>query len=162
MRTKIVGTHTLGTLASASAIIAGTRIDSNRLNGCAIRKGKMGISCRGKTTDEGPLIVGMSVGLTAAQIGEWFTADPQSRNDETELEESQRKVLTVAHIHKEVTTLGSGGDAVGMFVEFDWPGWDVIEGEALNTFVLNADGAVLTTGTVIDLYTELYGEWLRD
>lgn len=162
MRSRIVTTHTLSTLGAGAAIIAGTRIDATRLNGCKPREIHYGVSIRGKTTDQGPLLYGLSVGLSAGEIGEWFSADPQSRKDADELEQSQRKVLVLGHIHKEVTS-GADGNAVPDGLQsVDWPGWEVIEGETLNTFVLNADGSALSTGTIVDLFTEILGEWLND
>ncbi len=160
MRTRVVTTHTLGTLGAGAASIENTRVDANRLNGCTIRKARMGISMRGKTTDQGPLMIGMSAGLTAAQIGEWFVADPQHRKDEQALEESQRKVMVVAHMDKETTNLVNL-DFLGRLRSFKFP-WEIIEGEVLNTMVLNADSAGLTTGTIIDIWTELLGDWLDD
>ncbi len=161
MRTRIVGTHTLGTLTTNNAVVAVTRIDANRLNGCTIRKARYNIDIKGKTADEGPLLYGLSVGLTVTEIGGMFTADPQSKADEDEEDKSQRHAVFWGVIPKTfVATATDNMNAVN-WRNGKWPGWDIIEGQAIETFVLNV-GAQLTTGTVVTMVTEFLGDWRND
>jgi len=161
MRSRDFSEFTISTLASLTALSNNTKIDSNRLNGCTIEKVNWKADWSGKTAGvtEGPLHFGLAMDLTIAEIVLAFTADPQSRVDEAELEESMQRILT----------LGSVGQSSGGAAERDsrlrfgkFP-WDIIEGTKLIHWVFNANpGDPLATGMTFTLYTEVFGEWLRD
>ncbi len=164
MRSRQLTEFTVGALASLTAQLNATRIDGARLNGCNIRKMKYSMNYLGKTSgaNEGPLVYGVSLAMTTAEIATFFASDPQSRMDEVELEESQKKILVLGVIGQAATTAPLSGETAGL-KNAKWPFGDIIEGATWQHFVFNLNPAnALTTGMLFQLYTEVYGDWLRD
>ncbi len=108
------------------------------------------------TPGEGPLMVGLNNGdLTATEIKEALEALPSSRSDIVNRERARRPVRKVGQF---TSLLGSevlnDGQKVRTTIKMY-----LAEGVELEAFVFNASGAALTTGTFVDLYGNLYGEW---
>ncbi len=156
----------LGTLASLTAILGGTKIDSSRLQGCTIRKARYDVSMFGKTAGaaEGPIVFGISLDVTIAEIAAFYAADPQSSKDELELARSQFPILELGR-YGQVTQSDSvtpDNDNVKLKF-FKWPGWKIIEGITLNTYIFNANpNDPLSTGALLQFTTEILGDWLND
>ncbi len=161
MRSRGLGTHTLATLASGAAILASTRIDANRLQGCRIQRVNYALQWQGLALNDGPILFGLSVGLTVGEIGEWFTTDPQFEGDPGLEEESQRHAIILAALGGADSYGPSVFDGLSVWRRGKFP-WPIIEGQALNTFVLNADPSALQTGGIVRSVTEFLGEWLHD
>ncbi len=121
------------------------------------------VEWRGKTTLEGPLVYGFSEGLTIAEISEYFNADPQHDADPGAMEQSLRHLLVVGYIGFVTTASLFSGDRVddyGKMEHLRWPGWECIEGETFDFFVFNRDTSALTSGTLIDGFCMMRGEWI--
>ncbi len=158
-RTWFNFTAPLGTLGSLTAVLtASTKIDSSRLMGAIPREISFDYSFDGKTNDEGPVVYGLSVGLSISEIKEFFAADPQSRAHSAALEESQRKVFVMGILGRLST--GSGDDIPWKTVK--WPGWHVVEGETLSFFHFNFGGNALTTGTNTNFCSQIRGDLLDE
>ncbi len=152
----------LGTLASGEAVLATTKIDGARLQGCRPKDIQYAVEWRGKTTLEGPLVYGFCEGMTIADIAEWFDSDPQHDADPGSLEQSLRHLIIVGYIGFVTTASLFSGDRVdeyGRIYRTRWPGWEIIEGEAFNFFVLNV-GITLTTGLLLDGFYTVRGDWI--
>ncbi len=161
-RTVDVNNHVLSTLAAGAAILTTTKVDASRLNGMRPRKLNYGVSLVGLTDTEGPLIYGICADLTATEVGSWFSADPQSRLDEVEIEKSQRRIQVLGHLARGLTRTNNDSGPMNSRQTRKAYGWKVLEGTVLSTFVLNADVAALTTGCEVTLEIEILGDWLDD
>ncbi len=164
MRVRDFKEFTLGTQGALIAQIAPTKIDAARLQGCTIRKLRWKMGFFGKTAgaNEGPLGYGFSKDLTIAQISECFAADPQSSQDDEQLERSHRNLLLLGMIDQIETESSIGKDSRSL-KNAKWPGWPIIEGETWDVFVFNFNPSnALTTGAFLQMYFELYGDWARD
>ncbi len=159
MRSRALAEFTLATLASNTFLIGSTRIDAARLQGTDVRKIAYTATWTARTAFEGPLLYGVSVGLTVAELKEWFEADSQSRVDTAAIEESQRHAVILGSMGD---SQASSNDEVAIWRKSNWPGWDVIEGEAVNMFVVNADSSAFTTGGLCKLFMQFLGEWRED
>ncbi len=163
MRSRDFSEFTVGTLASLTGNQTATKIDTARLNGCSIRKTRYHIAWQGKTAGptEGPVVYGIAVGLATADLAAFFAADPQSRMDDEPLMDSQRQVLVLGLIGQPQT---SSATLTNMSMKNEkWPGWKIIEGEAINHFIFNLNpGNPMATGMTVQMYVEMYGDWLND
>lgn len=149
----------LSTLASGSVIEGTTKIDAAREQGVKITKLMAACDFTNKTSDEGPLVVGYAIGnMTAAEIAEALAADPQLNDDDVASEQANRKVVPVWYIAEQPS---DNEDAVMKLEEISVP-WDIAEGEAFTWWTLNNGPDTLTTGTIVNVWTTLVGEWLRD
>ena len=82
------------TLANNAVAVASSKIDGAQENRIKITKMSMSVSATLRTTGEGPLQFGIANSdLTAAEIAEVLTSDPQSPNDTIEVEHSMREVF---------------------------------------------------------------------
>ncbi len=164
MRSRDFSEFTVGTLASLSAAVVGTKIDAARLNGCSVQRLKYNMDYDGKVagTASGPLLYGLVLELSVTEIAEFFAADPQSRVDEAALEESQRRILVLGAIGQSQLSGQEAGEVSAM-KRGKWPGWPIIEGEGVSHFIFNRNpGDPMPTGMFFQIYTEMYGEWARD
>ncbi len=157
MRTRVLIDMTIGALGAETAIVAATKIDTSRLMGCRPEKINHAIEFRGKTTLEGPLVYGLCEGLSAAEIAEWWTSDPQHDDDPEAVEQSMRHAFLLGYF----SFGGTASETGDRFMRrARWPGWDVIEGEFVTFFVLNIGLAALTAGTLVDGFLEMLGDWI--
>ncbi len=148
----------LGTLGASTAMLSATKIDAARLQGAVPKDLGYAINFVGKTANEGPIFVGLSAGLSIAEVAEWFAADPQRQAEPNDAEASHRPVLVLDVLRRhETTSLGGRG----RWRTARWPGWHVREGVALDWFAIN-EGAALTTGTLIGCALQVRGNWLDD
>jgi len=163
MRSRDFSEFAVGTLASLTAGLISTKIDSSRLQGCIPRKMRWNADWLGKTQGvaEGPLAFGLSTGMTGTQIASAYSADPQSTFDTAEIEESQPRMLELGRIgQSQISALEN--PMIGLRT-VKWPGWRVIEGITLSHYIFNANpGDPFSTGMTFQLYTETFGEWLDD
>ncbi len=156
--------HTLGTLGGRTADVEVTHVDATRENGLAIRKVKHALtSVTGKTAGDGPLLYGLSVNLTAAEVAECIDADPQQHEDPGSQEQSNQKVYFISAITQEMSALSATPDEPTRFRTLrDFPSWHVQEGQNLSSWVFNLKSSALTTGTIIKSSYWINGTWLRD
>ncbi len=157
MRTWDVEGFTVGAIAANTAQLSTTKIDASRLQGAVPRKIDYQLDFTGKTAGDGPLIVGLSVGLSIAQITEYFNSDPQRFGEPGESEESHRPILVLGVLGRHRTAA-----LETPWLTINWPGWHVLEGVDLNAFVFNIDGSGFTTGTLVSLVLNIRGDWRND
>ncbi len=165
MRVRGLVDASLGTLASKTAVLFGTKIDSSRLQGCRDLDVFYGIHLQGKTAgpNEGPIWVGMCTDVVIADIAAWFDADPQSAHDEVEIMRSKHRIQALAYLPQSQTTSGSAIVPTDVLPRKKRFFWDVIEGTTFDFFAFNANGAdPLTTGGTLQIPHEILGEWRDD
>ncbi len=159
MRTTDLLDISVGALAAEVAIAQSLKIDANRLQGCNPRIIEYAIEWRGKTTLEGPLMYGLTDSMSVTEIREWWQADPQHDDDVGTFERSLRHVKILGYMNFLATVGGNGPISVGHLQTTTWPGWDLIEGEFLNFFILNIGLSAVTTGILIDGFLHILGDW---
>ncbi len=156
-------TLTLGALAANTAVLTASKIDASRRSGFRIVNTEYAFTYQGKTTDEGPISVGLAPSLNVTEIAEIYLADPQASNDHEADAESRRFIKQLFLIDKTSTT--SGADAGGeshMNYRTVKVNWSIAEGDVLNWYAMNHDTAGLMTGTLIVIIAKHTGVWLRD
>ncbi len=167
-RTQLVYNNdslSLGTLGGDTAITDATRIDSSREQGCVIDKMLAYSHLQAKTAGEGPLLAGFCIELSASEIAEVFSADPQRYNDPNSTEAANRRLLVVWSYGAGPTDIP--GPTHGTPPIYEWrdvrfPSWVIAEGEDLSYFVYNTQGTALTTGTVMDWGFLAITKWETD
>ncbi len=150
----------LGALATKTAITAVTQIDGGRENGVFIKKIKAAMNYRNLTSGEGPLEIGLCVGLTAGEVAEAIVSDPQSRSDVPAVEETNRRVFPLWMI---------GLDSVDGPIDMqpikeieDWPFRTIEEGSFLAWYVFNHDASALTSGGSLTFVGVAVSNWMDD
>ncbi len=142
--------------ASANtAVLGASKIDASRENGFRIIKSKVNFGFHSKTVDEGPVVFGMAIGMTAAQIKAALEDDPQISSAVL----SKSKSMWLKPLGVVPFTAVEEESAVHRLMTIP-VGWSVIEGSLLSYWGY-AQGA-LTTGMVITIFAEHLGVWLRD
>ncbi len=168
MRSRDFTEFSILTLASLTAIVAGTKIDNTRLQGCDIQKLRYAVSWAGKTaaSTEGPLAYGVCKGMTVAEVANFYAADPQSsKADDVALMESQFPIVEIGRVGQNSVTSDGGGNGADQsrLRHAKWGGWKIIEGTSWNHYVFNANpNDPMATGMLLQLFTEVLGEWLAD
>lgn len=166
MRSRDLTEFTLGTLASLTAVVGGTKIDAARLQGCDIRKLKYSVGLLGKTSgaSEGPVAFGVSMGNTAAEIAAFYAADPQGQDDELEQARAHLPIVELGRFDQTSQSTETLVDPTNTRLQKGyWGGWPVREGVAWQHYVFNANpNDPLSTGGLLQLYTEVYGDWRQD
>lgn len=147
----------VGALASKDAISVDSKIDSSRLNGFRVMKTEYWISYEGKTTAQGPIMVGYSPTLTAQQVENGIEADPQVSSAVDETAKSKAPIFPLEMIGAEGTA-----KVEDSFKGSFNPRWSTPEGVSAIWWAYNMDAAVLTTGLLIHIFAKHYGVWLRD
>ncbi len=108
------------------------------------------------TAGEGPLMIGVNNGdLTGAEITEALDAAPVSRSDIINRERARRPVRRMG-VFSGLSTNEALFD--GKLQRYPLKIY-LAESIELEMFVFNNSGAALTTGTVINVYGTIYGEW---
>ncbi len=151
----------VGALPSKDAIAVSSKIDTARENGFRVMKTEYFIDFEGKTSGEGPLMVGFAANHNAGEIEEAIEADPQSSHDDEANLHAKRPVWPLAMIPEASSARSSTGSLEQIMGKFN-PKWTVPEGEGAVWWAYNMDGAILTTGTIINIFAKHYGVWLRD
>ncbi len=149
-----------GTLAANTAIaVESSVIRNENQQGFRIGRFKYWQSYNGKTAGEGPIMVGVSVGLTAAEITECILARPLSDDDTDASDKANRKVYPlyiIAADGDEKTASNSTMNA--QHIRFPWK--EIPEHVSIDWWMMS-DTAV-TSGLVVDIRSVFVGEWLRD
>ncbi len=152
----------LSTLAGVSTITAASRIDGSRQQGCKILKCKAAMFFDGKTTDEGPLIVGIAA-VSSGNISEAFVADPRRFEDPGLADDANRKVFPIWSIaRRSVQSNSDTDDNMKMLEDIRMPTWTLTEEEALVWFIFNRSGSALTNGTTVRINAVFVTRWERD
>ena len=155
-------TITLSTLGALTAITGSGKIDASRLQGARLKKMRANISFVGKTTGEGPLLVGYTIEATTSETSAALAADPQFNADPTGIQ-NKFKVVPLWVIPKNGTASENIVSTDQMRLhDMDIPYRDIIEGSQLNWFVFNQDSGALTGGTIVDISVVTVAEWMRD
>ncbi len=149
---------TLSTLANNTAILGNTKIDASVQQEAQITKVKVHAEVTGKTAAEGPIIVGLSSGLSNAEIAEGMIADPQRMGDPGSSEQANRKIYPFLVIRKGVTAQAAIPEHLDVMRNISAPSWKTLEEDALSFFAFNR-GAALTAGTVITILFTLVIKW---
>ncbi len=150
---------TIGALATVTAVIQTSRIDTAKENGFRILKTIYYAFWRGFTAGEGPIIWGYTAGMSAGNVALAIQADPAGAGPE---------VLTGRlQANFPVFPLGlmSAEDAAQLMVTGEGTHnmkWSIPEGSALNWWVFNPSGSTLTTGGTLKIVAKHFGVWLRD
>lgn len=156
---------TVGALTALSAILGTLKIDGSQQQGVRMKKLKACIEWFGKTNAEGPLEVGVCMGLTAAEVAVCINGDPQHYKDPDQSESTNRKVFPVWMIPSRGTNLGGTGAQDSLpqrFFDLRIPSWDVMEQQGMQFYAFNHSGTDLTTGMSIDFMYIAVVEWMHD
>ncbi len=121
---------------------------------------------QGKTTDEGPIIIGVACNTVASQVELIMENDPQAPSS-TDERGKGNYVKALHMIGKDelkipIATDGDDRSWLPMTVSYGKNGWSIPEDQALSYWAYNMDDAALTTGTTMEIFAEHFGVWLRD
>lgn len=147
-------TLTAGALAAGTAQSVGSKIDTSREQGVFVAKIEGEYEFVGKTDTEGPLYLGMSVGLSGAEIEAIIENDPQQVFDPT----TKGGYIKIIGVIPKNGTESPDGETK----RFEAKKFIVPEGSGLDFFVYNCDAAQLTAGLVVTIVPVAYTRWLRD
>ncbi len=122
-------------------------------------KSRIWLAVSGKTAGEGPVMLGMSMNGTAANIEAAIEADPQSVVEDDNHPKAHYvkplEMITKAFQEGIGSAQVEGGHTLT-------PNWSCPEGQDLLFWAYNMDTSALTTGMIVDIFAEHYGVWLRD
>ncbi len=155
----------LGTLAPLDAIAQVTKIDASREQGMRITKAVGNWFIDDLTGGQGPILVGMSVGVaSAALVEECLEADPQNVDDTAAMEQSARKIAPQAVLTQDSDGAIGGGDGYWPQLRKVYIPWkEIPEGSGLSLWAYNTSSAALsTTDPQVTFIGVIVGEWLRD
>ncbi len=160
---------TLGALASNTAILVNTQVDSSRDDGWWMIFFRWGGWFVAKTVSEGPVIFGACANMTIAQIKSYLEQDPQNRTIASVKDGGQWiKILgNIGFTGLSGNLMGnqSPADNVRNVMQLSnniLMNWAIPQGQSFSMWAYNADSSALTTGTVISFDIEYFGDWLRD
>lgn len=154
----------LSTLGAGSAILQPSKIDSGRENGFRVTKTKALITMTGKTTAEGPILIGVCANIPlASQLATLLANDAQSKS-ELNPRAPNWYVRFLAIVGLVPTVFPSSDEGIGKMFEWSYGknGWSIPEGSNLDFFAFNMDSSALTTGTAFNIAAEHFGVYLRD
>ncbi len=153
--------QSLGTMGAEAALQTDVLPITNE-TGSKLLKLKMAIGWRGKQTDEGPISVGIAIGLSVTQIKEAMEAAPTSLEAEEAVERANRKVFVIGIIPRDSIGSNIANELNPLKTITDLPKWEVPEGTALTLFAFNHMAAALTGGVVIEWHGWLRTRWMKD
>ncbi len=109
------------------------------------------------TDADGPVIFGLSVGLSDTQIAEAMLADPQSMFDVEPVERANRKVWPIAIFHND-------SDEKSMqFRNYNIPWKEIPEGETVKLWVYNTGSGTLgDTSSILHAQIVWVYDWMED
>ncbi len=148
---------TLGTLAGDTTTAETSKIDSARENGFRILRTEWFLTLKGSTPDEGPIEFGLSADVSATEIDECLTSDPQRPSQPGEIEESMRAVWPMGVLVE--STEGNGRIVQQGVTKI---GWSIREGTSLRWWFRNHSVNALTTGSTVKGLAKHFGVWLCD
>ncbi len=146
--------------APAAAVATFGKIDSSRLQGIRIRQWKCNMLYSAKTDGEGVIVIGFCHGLTAAEVSEAFTADPQGEDGIPGMERVKRPVFPVWVISKDGVE-SFRDDSSRMYNSIRYPWKEIPEGVSLQIFAHSPTDDI-TTGMIVHISSVMVAEWLRD
>ncbi len=166
-RTQVQHGHegvSVGALADNGVVSASIAIDASRTQGVRLRQFKAAFDWFGKTTDQGPLLVGLSTDLSTTEISECLQADPQHINDVPSTEEANRKVFPLFIVGAESTAGNYPGhsDEASSLIDMNFPWREITEGQGIQFWVQNLSGGTLTTGMTLFMIWTAVQDWLKD
>ena len=152
-------TVTMGAALTKTAVLGtGSKIDSARENGFRVLRTDYWVDFAGKTSGEGPIMVGASVAQDAPTVAQTINTDPQDSSDYGGNAQTKRPVWLLELLEQGETGGPSGRNLKGSFK----PRWSAPEGENFDWWAYNMDTATLTTGLLVRIFAKHYGVWLRD
>jgi len=111
---------------------------------------------RGLTAGEGPLLFGVAHSdYTAAEIVEALAATIVDGSDKIALEQARRLVRRIG-IFSGFDTNETFNDGKSMKTRLNW---EIQDGKSLNIWVLNNSGAILTTGSAVQVNGHINLTW---
>ncbi len=154
----------LGALAANTAIEVLPVLTSNR-QGAKISKCKFHAEMKGKTANQGPILVGLSAGVSIAEVAEALLASPVQFEDPGASEQANRKMYPVFVIGDAATGMGNPASQILnhlMYKHTGVPSWLINEDETFRWWAFNTDSAPLTSGTLISVECVTVYQWERD
>lgn len=157
----------LGALAGDDvAVEPSAQIELTNEQGFRVQKLRWAGYYSGKTTSQGGIAWGIACNFedatAAAQIETILEAQPGSAQAADGRQTDSWWIKTMGVIPFIGTDGMLDGGTDGMIMLDCDVNWSVPEGSSMFLWAHNMSGSGLTTGTVIDLYAEIYGVWLRD
>ncbi len=150
----------VGALQAGAVAAQATKMDAAREQGFRMQKLKAAMSFNGKTSDEGPIVVGLcSTDLSTTEIAEVFASDPQKPDDVPASEQVMREVFPIWHI---AFAVNAPQESTTPYRNVAYPWKETREGDGLKWFAINLGPAILTTGTLVQISSVCIGEWLLD
>ncbi len=157
----------LATIAAGAAKAFPLKVDAAREQGWRGIKMRWFMEFTGKVINLGPIVWGLSYGLTNVQIASSQDSDPQI-DVEVDMEQVRRNLVPLGIIPKRATQSGELAGTTRYLTEQPFRqkkmiSWDVPEGSDILTFYHVPSGGVSITGnTLVELTVGLYGGWLSD
>ncbi len=151
----------LGAISAGAAGQQATVIDGSRLQGCRASMFRYHSEWLGKTAAQGPIQWGLSWGITATEVAECMTADPQFDIEE-DMVEVRRNLINIGIIPRSSTVSpASVPDISYGYRKIRLPSWDVLEGSSIQIWhFVPANGVTLTSGTIHHLTWGFKQGWL--
>ncbi len=76
------------------------------------------------------------------------------------MEQSLRHLIIVGYMSLVGTQRAAPDEIQASLYQIRWPGWEIIEGEFFNFFVFNLGSGALTSGTLVDGFIVMRGDWI--
>ncbi len=152
----------LASLAGLDCSSVVIKIDGSRGRGFRITKTEYFVDISGLPALGGPILYGLAVGLSSAEIEEAIEADPQDPNGVPEHEQVKRPVFPLGVFRRAQNTSESSVDnPIDMPLRTVNLNWSIPEGVGLQWWFYNLGGATDagTNGTIFAKHT---GVWLND
>ncbi len=149
-------TIALGTLASETALLQNLTILQDDF---WAQSADLIWAIHDLTPGQDPIAVGLANGdLSVAEVKEALNASPVSRSDIVARERARRPIRKVGQFSSQDASSSSNrlndGKAIRTTVKMY-----MAEGTELNAFAFNQSGAALTTGAIVRVWGDIYGEW---
>ncbi len=153
----------LGALAAGDVILQETKIDSSRAAAWFMKWLMWSAFFTGKTTDEGPIVIGFSANMNAQEVEDWMEADAQSRADNPDKVPAGwiRPLFMIGKSPTAGSVCLSGTNLVSPMT-FLQVNWSILEAQAFSVWARNQDASGLTTGTALVFHNQYAGRWIRD
>lgn len=154
----------LGTLASLNAIVFEMPRLANMISDFRMLRIEYALHWQGKTTDDGPIVLGLCVGATAAQVAEAMLSQPTDLTQLDEGNDANRAIWPLAVVHRKATEMTEATIPFGAFN----PKWSTRGSgnqngaQRLQLFAFNEESGALTTGMLIGISMKVAGVWVND
>ncbi len=153
----------IGALGSLAATKIGSKIGV-RKQGFRVVKSDIHFMMGGKTTDEGPIMIGVACNADSTEVEEILEADPQapSDNDERGMGVFVKPLFMITKNELELPLASAPSERLRFVFSYGKNGWSIPEDQELSYWAYNMDDAALTSGTSFRIFGEHFGVWLRD